>query len=179
MSLTASNPSSPNALPDEFSSPTSERVAWDVPEVAATLVDLRGLRAVCIGAAVIVGGSLVMTSMLGVIAITAGLVRGDTAEMIVAGLPQSFALALFVAIGGLLASAVGGYTATTKAGLAQHRHAAWAGILAIPLCIATSALLGDVGPGWLSAMSLAAIVPMAILGGHLASPREHVSFQRI
>ena len=120
-----------------------------------------------------------MTTILGMIAITAGLVHGDTAEMIVAGLPQSFALALFVAIGGLLASAAGGYTATTIAGLAQRRHAAWAGILAIPLCIATSAPLGDVGPGWLSAMSLAAIVPMAILGGHLASPREHVSFQRI
>jgi hypothetical protein len=146
---------------------------------AATIIDFRGLRAICFGAAVIVGGSLVMTTVVGLTAITASLLRGDTAVMVAAELPQSFALATFVAIGGLLMSLAGGYTATTIAGQARLRPALSAGILAVPLSIAVLALLGDSGPTWLSAASIAAIVPMAILGGHLASPREHVSFQRI
>ena len=144
-----------------------------------TAVEFRGLRAIVIGAAVIVGGSLVMTTLIGLTAITASLLRSDPAETVAVELPQSFALTVFVAIGGLLMSLAGGYTATTVADLARLRPAVGAGILAVPLSIAVLALLGDSGPTWLSAVSIAAIVPMAVLGGHLASPREHVSFQRI
>ena len=88
MSLPNSNPASPGIVHDESSTPKNgpQNVAWDVPEVAAILVDLRGLRAVCIGAAVIGGGFIVMTTILVIIAITAGLVRCDTAKMNVAGL---------------------------------------------------------------------------------------------
>jgi hypothetical protein len=181
MSLLTSSSTSPSAIPDESSVPAIEieKLAWDVPEVAAKIVDFRGLRAVCIGAAVIVGGSLMMTTLVGLTAVTASLVRGDTAEMVVAQLPQSFALALFLVTGGLLASMAGGYTAKAIAREAGIRHAAWAGIMAIPLSIAISVLLGDSGPGWLNAMSIATIVPAALLGGWLATPREHVSFPRI
>jgi hypothetical protein len=146
---------------------------------AATMVDFRGLRAICFGSAVIVGGSLVMTTVIGLTAITASLLRGDSAETVATELPQSFALAVFVAIGGLLMSLAGGYTATTIAGLARLRPAWGAGILAVPLSIAVLALLGDSGPTWLSAASVAAILPMAVLGGWLATPREYVSVQRI
>jgi hypothetical protein len=181
MKLPDSNPASSRAILGEGGLPEfrSDCAVLDVPEVAAKLVDLRGLRAVGMGAIVIVGGSLVITTLVGVVAIAASLLRGDTAETIVGQLPHSVALALFVALGGLLASTAGGYTATTIAGLAQCRHAVWAGILAVPLCLATSAILGDIGPGWLSAISLGAIVPTALLGGWLATPRKHVSFQRI
>ena len=143
MKLPDSNSASSRTILGEGGPPEfrSDCAVLDVPEVAAKLVDLRGLhRTVGIGAvSVIVGGSLVITTIVGVVAIAASLLRDDTAETIVGQLPQSVALALFVALGGLLASTAGGYTATTIAGLAQCRHAVWAGVFG------SSTVRGNVG----------------------------------
>src|SRR4029079_10416202 len=53
------------------------------PNSASPIVRLQSLRAIGFGAAVIVGGSLVMTTIIGLTAVTASLVRGDTPEMVI------------------------------------------------------------------------------------------------
>jgi hypothetical protein len=130
----------------------------------------KSFRPVVLGAAAIVGGSLAITTVVGVAAIVGMLVAGNNAENIIAQLPSSLALAIFCAAGGLLMSAIGGYSAAIMAGSAAIRHALWAGLLAVPLNLAVLAVLGDPGPAWLTALATVLIVPCAVLGGWLAAP---------
>src|SRR3954466_8861887 len=65
------------------------------------------LRAVWTGVVVDGAGSLVMTTLIGLAAVLGMLTRGDSPETIVAELPASFALVVFVARGGLLMSLAG------------------------------------------------------------------------
>ncbi len=132
-------------------------------------------RAVFTGAVVDLGGSLVMSTVLGVAAVTGMLTRGDSPEMIAAELPQSLALALCVAAGGLLMSVAGGYVAANIAGRAQSRHACWAGAISVGLNLVVLAMIGDSGPAWLIIATLLSIAPFAALGGWLATPVSMVS----
>jgi len=132
------------------------------------------LRAIGVGAVVIVAGSLAMTTCIGVVATIGMLVRGDSGPIIVTTLCSSFEVALWCAAGGWLMSLVGGYTSAARADRAYMAHAIWAGALAIPLNLAVVALLGDSGPAWLIALSIVMIVPCAALGGWMASPVKEV-----
>ncbi len=128
------------------------------------------MRAVWTGTVVDIGGSLVMTTIVGLCAITGMMTRGDSAETIVVELPGSFALVLCAAAGGLLMSLAGGYVAATMAGRAQLCHAIWTGIVSCLLNLAMVAIIGDSGPTWLIAVTMGLIVPCATLGGWLAMP---------
>jgi hypothetical protein len=115
-------------------------------------------------------GSLAMTTIIGLTAVTAMLVRGDSAQSIVDELPKSFALVLFCAAAGVMMSLAGGYVAARIASHAPLRHAFWAGVLSALLNVAIVALLGDSGPVWLTASSTMLILPCATIGGWLAMP---------
>lgn len=128
------------------------------------------LLAIMRGAVTDVGGSLVMSTVLGIAAISAMLARGETPERIATELPRSFALALFVTIGGLVMSTCGGYVAAAFAGRDHLKHALWAGLLSTALNLALRWLLGASEPIWLNAATLACITPCAVLGGWLAMP---------
>lgn len=127
-------------------------------------------RAIFVGAIVDIGGSLVMTTIVGVTAITAMLVAGTSAQTIVDELPHSFALVLFCALGGMVMSIAGGYTAARIAAHAPLWHAFLAGLLAVLLNLGMIALIGDSGPIWLTTASTVLIVPCATIGGWLAMP---------
>jgi hypothetical protein len=131
---------------------------------------LRSIRAVVLGAAAIVSGSLAMTTILGVAAIAGMLVRGSGAETIVAQLPSSLLFAIFCAAGGLIMCVIGGYSAAMIAGCNPIRHALCAGALATPLSLAVLAILGDSGPVWLTALATALMIPCATVGGWFATP---------
>jgi hypothetical protein len=131
-------------------------------------------RAVGIGVAVILGGSLVITTLLGVTAILGMIARGNTGEAIVVQLSGSFGLALLCAIGGWLMCSVGGYVSGSIAGRLCIHHAFWTGAIAMPLSLVVLAVLGDSGPAWLTAVSTALIVPCATFGGWLAAPVQIV-----
>jgi hypothetical protein len=128
------------------------------------------VRAIFVGALVDVGGSLVVTTIVGVTAVTALLVRGEAPEAIIQTLPGSLALVLFCAIGGALMSVAGGYAAAVIAGRAEMAHALAAGLLAAALNLGVNLLLGDSGPIWLTATGLVLVAPFAIFGGWLAMP---------
>lgn len=133
------------------------------------------LRAIGVGVAVIVAGSLAMTTCIGVVATFGMLLQGDSGGMIVTALCSSFEVALWCAAGGWLMSLVGGYTSAARAGHAYIAHAILAGTFAIPLSLAVVTLLGDSGPAWLNVLSIAMIVPCAALGGWMASPMKQMS----
>jgi hypothetical protein len=141
-----------------------------VTEVAAAASFRRTIRAVGFGTAVVLGGSLALTTLLGVAAITGMLVRGDTPQTVVTELPSSTQLALFCAAGQLLMSLNGGYVAATISGCWPMKHAIGTGILAAPLSLLVLAIFGDSGPAWLTFASIALIPPFAATGGWLASP---------
>jgi hypothetical protein len=122
------------------------------------------------GAVTDLGGSLVMSTVLGIAAISAMLARGESPERIATELPRSFALTLFVAIAGLVMSTCGGYVAAAFAGRNYLKHALLAGLLSTALNFALQWLLGVPEPMWLSAATLACITPCAVLGGWLAMP---------
>jgi len=147
------------------------REASDSRRSAATALNLR---AVWTGATVDIAGSLVMSTIVGIAAITGMLVRGESAETIVADLPASQALLIFVAAGGLLMSLAGGYVAANIANAGHLRHALWAGLLSTLLNIAMVWLVGDSGPFWLTGTTMLLIVPCAILGGWLATPVQRM-----
>ena len=130
----------------------------------------RDARAVVVGAAVTVGGSLVVTTVIGVAAIMGMLIRGASPDRIAAELPGSLALAIFVALGGLLMSAAGGYTAAAMAPDRRYRHALAASILAVVATVALLPVWGDSPTDWLTAISVALIVPCGIVGAWLAMP---------
>jgi hypothetical protein len=130
----------------------------------------RDSRAVVVGAAVTVGGSLVATTIIGVAAITGMLIRGASPDRIAAELPGSLALAIFVTLGGLLMSAVGGYTAAAMAPSRRYRHALAASILAVVATVALLPVWGESPSDWLTAISIALIVPCGIVGAWLAMP---------
>jgi len=139
------------------------------PEPLATS-DGRCLRALVGGAAVIVGGSLAATTVIGLAAIAGMAMRGDSADSIVAEFSGSMALAVFVALGGLLMSLIGGYIAATIAGRSQYWHALVAGAIATIVTVALLPVWGDTGPVWLTTLSTAGIVPLAAVGAWLAMP---------
>jgi hypothetical protein len=124
------------------------------------------------GAAIIVGGSLVMTTLIGIAAIVGMLVRGDDAPTILFQLTGSFEIALLCTAGNWLMSLIGGYRAAAIAGEAFVQHGLWTGALATPLNLAVLVLLGDSGPSWLAVLSLGLILPCAALGGWFASPLQ-------
>ena len=160
--------SSPISLPcdsmSQISSPVPPR------SDSAALSRRPSFRAVGWGVAAIVGGSLAVTTVIGVAAILGMLAAGDSPEDIVAKLPNSLALAIFCAAGGTLMSVMGGYSAAVIAGRSPIRHAIWAGALAVPINLVWAAVLGDSGPVWLTALATVLIVPCAALGGWLATP---------
>ena len=127
-------------------------------------------RAVLIGAAVTVGGSLVATTVIGIAAITGMLLRGANPERIAAELPGSLALAIFVALGGLLMSAAGGYTAAAMAQSRRYRHALAASILASVATVALLPVWGESSTDWLTGLGTALIVPCGAVGAWLAMP---------
>ncbi len=139
-------------------------------DAASKLID--SLRAVGIGAAVVVGGSLVMTTLIGVAAIVGMFVRGDSGPTIVAQISGSFELVLLCAVGGVWMSLVGGYTSAMMVDRSPIQHGLWTGCLATPLSLAVVAVLGDSGPQWLTVLSIVLILPSAGLGGWLAAPRH-------
>jgi hypothetical protein len=130
----------------------------------------RDSRAVVVGAAVTVGGSLVVTTVIGVAAITGMLIRGASPDRIVAELPGSLALAIFVAVGGLLMSAAGGYTAAAMAPSRRYWHALAASILAVVATVALLPLWGESPTDWLTATGIALIIPFGVVGAWLAMP---------
>jgi hypothetical protein len=143
-----------------------------VASVDAASKLIENLQAVGIGAVVVVGGSLVMTMLIGVAAIVGMLVRGDSGPTIVAQISGSFELALLCAIGGCWMSLVGGYTSALMVDRSPIQHGLWTGALATPLSLAVVAVLGDSGPLWLTVLSIVLILPCAGLGGWLAAPRH-------
>jgi hypothetical protein len=132
----------------------------------------RDARAVVVGAAVTVGGSLVVTTVIGIAAITGMLIRGASPDRIAAELPGSLALTIFVTLGGLLMSAAGGYTAAAMAPNRRYWHALAASILAAGASIALLPVWGESPTDWLTAISLALIVPCGIVGAWLAMPMQ-------
>jgi hypothetical protein len=130
----------------------------------------QSLRAVMWGAAAMVGGSLAMTTLIGVAAVTGMLVARNSAENIIAQLPASLSLAIFCAAGGWWMNVLGGYIAASLAKRFPLRHALCAGALAVPLNVLLSAIFGDSGPAWLTALATALIIPGALLGGWFAAP---------
>src|SRR5437868_4143185 len=98
--------------------------------VRKRLIGQWNYRAIFLGALVDVAGSLVVTTIVGLTAVTALLVRGEAAEAIVETLPGSLALVMLCAIGGALMSVAGGYAAAAIAGRAEMVHAMAAGLLA-------------------------------------------------
>jgi hypothetical protein len=127
-------------------------------------------RAIVRGALVDIGGSMVMSTVLGAAAIVGMVLRGETPEAIVEELPHSFALVLFVAIAGLVMSTCGGYLAAATAQRAYLRHALLAGMLSTLLNAGALIALGSAAPLWTSAATLFCIMPCAVLGGWLAAP---------
>jgi hypothetical protein len=130
----------------------------------------RDARAVVVGAAVTVGGSLVVTTIIGVAAITGMLIRGASPERIAAELPGSLALAIFMALGGVLMSAAGGYAAAAIAPGRRYRHALAASILALVASVALLPVWGESPTDLLTAISIALIVPCGTVGAWLAMP---------
>ena len=128
------------------------------------------LRAIGLGAAVIAGGSLVMTSAIGLSAVTAMLLRGDSVEAVVATLIHSFALVVFSSLGTFVMSLAGGYVAAGAAHYAPLGHAVTAALLAIMVNLTMMPVLGDPGPLWLTMLTTVLVVPFAALGGWLALP---------
>jgi hypothetical protein len=127
-------------------------------------------RAILRGVVTDVGGSLVVSTLVGIAAVTGMLARGETPEMVARELPQSLALALFVASGGMLMSVCGGYVAAAFAGTAKLQHAILAGLLSTALNGALNWAIGASEPIWLMSATLACITPCAVLGGWLAMP---------
>jgi hypothetical protein len=127
-------------------------------------------RAILRGVVTDVGGSFVMSTLVGIAAVTGMLARGETPDMVVRELPQSLALALFVATGGMLMSVCGGYVATAFAETAKLQHALLAGLLSTALNGALNWAVGASEPIWLMSITLACITPCAVLGGWLAMP---------
>jgi hypothetical protein len=151
--------------------PAADATTVDGNPIASNATGLRrSFRAVAVGSAVMVGGTLAMTTLIGIAAITGMLAAGSRAESIVTQLPDSIALALFCAGGGLLMNVIGGYYAAVIAGQRPLRHALWSGALAIPFNLLILVVLGDSGPAWLTGLATALIVPCAALGGWLAAP---------
>lgn len=128
------------------------------------------LRAIWLGAVIDIAGSLMLTTVIGLTAVTAMLVGGASAQTIVEQLPHSFALVLFCAAGGIVMSLAGGYAAARIAPQGPLVHAFLAGLLAAILNTGMIILLGDSGPIWLTATTTALILPSAIFGGWLAIP---------
>jgi len=135
----------------------------------------RSLRAVGLGAAVIVTGSLMMTTVIGVAAISGMLFRGDSPDDVATQLSNSLDLAIFVRIAEVLMSTVGGYAAARLADRAPMRHALVAGIMAASLNLAISALCGDIEPIWLTAFVALSVAPCALLGAWLSMPVARAS----
>jgi hypothetical protein len=133
------------------------------------------IRAIAVGVAVIVGGSLVMTTIIGIVPIIGMILRHDSGPAIVAKLTGSFELVLLCAMGGWLMNIFGGYIAGMRAGQQWIGHGFWTGAFAAPLSLAVIALLGDSGPLWLTVTSMVLIVPCATLGGWLAAPARNAS----
>ena len=131
---------------------------------------IQSLRAVGLGTTVIVAGSLMMTTLVGVAAISGMLARGDSPEEITTQLSNSLDLAIFVRIAELLMVVIGGYTAARLADRRQLHHALAAGALAALLNLAISAVCGDVEPAWLTVLLAMFTMPFAALGAWLASP---------
>lgn len=130
----------------------------------------RDIRAVALGAAVTVCGSLVATTVIGVAAIIGMVIRGASPDRIAAELPGSIALAIFVTLAGLLMSAAGGYTAAMMAPDRRYRHALAASILAAVATIALLPVWGESPADWLSGIGIAFIIPCGAIGAWLAMP---------
>lgn len=127
-------------------------------------------RAVVVGAAVTVGGSLAATTIIGIAAITGMLIRGANPDRIMAELPGSLSLAIFVTLGGLLMSAAGGYTAAAMAPARRYRHALAASILATVVTVALLPVWGESPTDGLTAINIALIIPCGTVGAFLAMP---------
>ncbi len=130
----------------------------------------RSCRAIGLGAGAIVGGSLAVTTVIGTATITGMLLAGNSPESIISTLTGSFALAFFCAVGGLLMSIIGGYSAATIAGRLPIGHAFWAGALALSLNLILFSICGDSGPAWLTVLANLLVIPSAAIGGRLAAP---------
>ncbi|HEY2883534.1 MAG TPA: hypothetical protein VGJ15_13900 [Pirellulales bacterium] len=128
------------------------------------------VRSVLWGAAVMVGGSLVMATVVGIAAVTGMLFQGASPQTIVATLPSSTALAVFVGIGGLLMNLAGGYVAATIAVGSPLRRAVETAALATIAQLALLPLWGDFDSLWATALSSALAFPLALLGAWLAMP---------
>jgi hypothetical protein len=133
------------------------------------------LRAVGLGAIVIVAGSLMVTTLVGVAAISGMLVRGDSPDEITAQLSNSLDLAIFVRIAELAVSIIGGYTAARLANRMPLRHAFAAGVLAALVNRLISLLCGDIEPIWLTALVAMSVAPCAVFGAWLSMPVERAS----
>jgi hypothetical protein len=127
-------------------------------------------RAILIGAAVTVCGSLVATTVIGVAAIAGMLIRGESPDYIAAELPGSMALAIFVTLGGLLMSVAGGYTAAALVTKDRYWHAVIASVVATVLTVALLPVWGQSVMDWSTALGIALIVPCGAAGAWLAMP---------
>lgn len=130
----------------------------------------RDARAVVVGAAVTVGGSLAATTVVGIAAVAGMLLRGASPDRIAAELPGSLALAIFATLGGVVMSAAGGYTAAAMAPDRRYRHALAASILATVVSVALLPVWGESPTDWLTAISIALIIPCGTVGAWLAMP---------
>jgi hypothetical protein len=130
----------------------------------------RSFRAVALGAAAIAGGSLAVTTIIGTAAIAGMLWAGSSPENTISELTGSFELTFFCALGGLVMSIMGGYSAATIAGRSPVTHAVFVGVLAMPFNLIALSILGDSGPAWLTMLANLLVIPSAALGGWLASP---------
>lgn len=150
--------------------PPSLQSPANIAEAAAPQTITGSLIAIWLGATVDITGSVLMAISVPLLALMARISRGDSAERIVAELPQSYALLLFCALGGMLMSVAGGYAAAIRAGWKPIRHAAAGGLLATVMNATVLSAFGGSEPLWLTIIGISAILPCAAVGGWLAAP---------
>jgi len=143
----------------------------DEPIAVARLPSF-SVKAVLMGLAVDIGGTMVGILLIGVVAAVAMNTRGASTKELEWQLTQSSAIQVFYAASGLFMSVMGGYVAARLAAFAHLRHGLLTGLVSSALSLASLSIPQEnSGSLWLGALVSLAAVPCATLGGYLASPR--------
>ncbi len=112
-----------------------------------------------------------LSTMIGVTAVLCMASDGLSLKTIAEQLRSRWDLQLFTASSDVLMAVLGGYTAAMTAGGWHRRHALIAGAAALILNSLIIAICGSPLTPWLAAASLSLVMPCALFGGFLASPR--------
>lgn len=123
------------------------------------------------GGAIGAGGALVMTTLVGIAAVIGMNLQGLSPEAMLDALRFSITFRALVVAGEWLTAFAGGYAAARIAGRRQIAHAFCAAGATVVLKYATWVLLGCPWAVLFAAIDLAAVIPLALIGGFLASPR--------